>query len=669
MKKCNNSGIIKKLIFSSSNKTILNSKRIGLFRNGVGNNNINTTSFATFQLINKFIIEKRNFNSSLLLYTNNIINQQSNNNNHYSNKAFDQTKKENNNYHQQQQYFKNNKREIPWSTIKSLSLSLISLLGLTVSLSIYLINSSNFNEFIIEAEEQSINKKEEEEINQTLKEDEKKEENLPIYSLEEISKHNSLNNQVWVIFKGYVYNVTDFIASHPGGVEKIMLAAGKSIEPFWNIYQQHHTKEVYEILSEYKIGKLNQEEKEFLEKKHNKDKDNTNGLYANEPQRSPILNVNMAKPFNAETPPALLVDSFVTPNELFFVRNHLPVPKIDKDTYILTIEGEGLKDGPIQLTLDELKNISEYPKETLQVTLQCAGNRRTEYDSYKQTRGLGWTNAAIGNAEWSGIKLINLLKHYNISVDNLEQVIKHVHFEGMDTDGISTYAISIPADRALNDKADVLIAYEMNGKEIPIDHGYPVRAIVPGAIGARNVKWLSKIIFSKEECQSVWQQRDYKTFNPSTDWENVDFCKARAVHDSPIQSSICSPSHEGTIRKDEDIITIKGYAHSGGGKSIERVDITMDNGNTWLEAELQSERKEALYNRNYSWSLFKLDIPITDDMRGKDLTLCSKAMDSSYNVQPEGVKGIWNMRGILNNSWHCIKLNIENKEEEEEENT
>ncbi|KAG2383711.1 hypothetical protein C9374_004382 [Naegleria lovaniensis] len=479
---------------------------------------------------------------------------------------------------------------------------------------------------------------------------------LKYFTLEQVAQHDGSSKQagsIWVIFKGGVYDVTEFIEAHPGGTEKIMLAAGKSIEPFWNIYRQHHTKEVYEILEQYKIGELDPKDVQKLNELKAA-QENANDIYANDPKnRNPVLQVNMDKPFNAETPPSILVDKFITPNEVFFIRNHLPVPTLHADTYVLEILGEGIE-SPIKLTLNDLKNNDKLKHHTLTVALQCAGNRRTEMSCHKPPRGLGWTNAAVGNAQWTGVKLVDVLQLYGITEEKIlnEGKVKHVEFKGADTDGISSYAISIPVDRAMSDKADVLLAFKMNGEDIPIDHGYPVRAIVPGAIGARNVK---------TECQSVWQQKDYKTFAPSVDWDTADFSKASAVHDAPVQSSICSPSPNIPIK--DDTVLVKGYALAGSGNGIERVDITTDHGKTWYSADL--ERDPLKYNRNYGWTLWRVEIPVTDEHRKTgEMNICSKAVDSAYNVQPEDVKSIWNIRGILNNTWHCVNYKVHRHDDE-----
>ncbi|KAF0973115.1 hypothetical protein FDP41_008619 [Naegleria fowleri] len=467
-----------------------------------------------------------------------------------------------------------------------------------------------------------------------------KTENLQYFTLDQVAQHCSKQaGGIWVIFKGGVYDVTEFIEAHPGGTEKIMLASGKSIEPFWEIYRQHHTKEVYEILEQYKIGKLDPKDVQKLNELK-ASQENANDIYANDPKnRNPILQVNMDKPFNAETPPSILVDKFITPNEVFFIRNHLPVPKLDADTYLLEISGLGIET-PIKLTLNDLKNNEKLKHHTLTVALQCAGNRRTEMSCYKPPRGLGWTNAAVGNAQWTGVKLIDVLKLYGITEEKIlnEGKVKHVEFKGADTDGISSYAISIPVDRAMSDKADVLLAFKMNGEDIPIDHGYPVRAIVPGAIGARNVKWVTKIVLSDTECQSVWQQKITKLLLPL-------------------------PSPNIPIK--DDTVIVKGYALAGSGNGIERVDVTTDNGKTWYSADM--EREPLKYNRNYAWSLWKVEVPVSDEHKSTgEMKICSKAVDTAYNVQPEDVKSIWNIRGILNNTWHCVNYKVQNDSDGED---
>lgn len=224
------------------------------------------------------------------------------------------------------------------------------------------------------------------------------------------------------------------------------------------------------------------------------------------------------------------------------------------------------------------------------------------------------------------------------------------------------YEASIPLPKAMDPRGDVILAYEMNGQTLPRDHGFPLRVVCPGIVGARNVKWLSRITVSDSESDSHWQQNDYKGFSPSTDWDTVDFTKSPAIQDMPITSAICTPQPgQQIIRNKNGTVTVKGYAWSGGGKKIVRVDLTADGGKTWHVAKLKHDTKENddtsnLYGRNWAWALWTIDIPVAAD--ATNIEIWSKAVDSSYNVQPETFENTWNLRGMLSNAYSRVKVNV-----------
>jgi sulfite oxidase len=176
---------------------------------------------------------------------------------------------------------------------------------------------------------------------------------LPTFTMNQVKEHNSLEKGVWIVYKNGVYDITKFIESHPGGSEKIILAAGASIEPFWSIYAVHHKNEVYEILEELRIGNLCEKDIE-AQKEANKASANSNDAFQNEPTRHPLLKIVSQKPFNAETP-SQLNDSLVTPNELHFKRNHLPVPKINIEDFKLEISSVLDNGNSKTLTIEDLK--------------------------------------------------------------------------------------------------------------------------------------------------------------------------------------------------------------------------------------------------------------------------------------------------------------------------
>lgn len=212
----------------------------------------------------------------------------------------------------------------------------------------------------------------------------------------------------------------------------------------------------------------------------------------------------------------------------------------------------------------------------------------------------------------------------------------------------------------MDPRGDVILAYEMNGQPLPRDHGYPLRVIVPGIAGARNVKWLGRIYVSKSESNSHWQQNDYKGFSPSTDWDTVDFSKSPPIQHMPVISAVCAPiSLEKVKINSNGCIPVKGYAWSGGGNKIVRVDVTTDGGKTWHVANLQNESNKSDYSsseRHWSWALWKIDVPV--EKGAKQAEIWVKAVDSNYNVQPETFDNIWNLRGVLNNAYHRVKVNL-----------
>ncbi|CAA6667885.1 unnamed protein product [Spirodela intermedia] len=366
--------------------------------------------------------------------------------------------------------------------------------------------------------------------------------------------------------------------------------------------------------------------------------------YSLEPQRHPSLRINAKEPFNAEPPRAALVSSYITPVDLFFKRNHGPIPIVsDIDRYRVSVGG--LVGKSIHLSMADIRKL---PKYTVTATLQCAGNRRTAMSKRRKVRGVGWDVCALGNAIWGGARLCDVLELVGISKNSSATVNggKHVEFISVDMcveENGGPYKASIPLRQATNPDAEVLLAYEMNGEVINRDHGYPLRAVVPGVIGARSVKWLDSIKIIKEECQGFFMQKDYKMFPPIVDWHNIIWPTRKPQMDFPVQSAICSLNDDDVV--DSNKITVTGYAVSGGGRGIERADISVDGGKTWFEARRQQKPGD-----RWAWVLFSADVEVPADAE-----IVAKAVDSAANVQPEDVGTIWNLRGILNTSWHRVR--------------
>lgn len=442
-----------------------------------------------------------------------------------------------------------------------------------------------------------------------------------------------------------------------------MRACGGSVDPYWKIFSIHQKPEVYDILKDFYIGEIDERD---LDVNGHVDWNVLGDEAANhviddpfkhDPERDASLIVRTAKPCNAETPGSLLTD-FLTPIRLFFVRNHLWVPQTHESPQSLTIE---LSDGEEKTySVAELKQ--KFKEHTITATLQCAGNRRSHMSKAAPgpTSGLQWDIGAIGTAEFSGVRLRDVLCDSGYSVEGDcpapkqcedEDADQHIHF----TSPGDTYSASIPLQTALNPQADVLLAWNMNGEPINRDHGGPLRAIVPGTTAARSVKWLGKISISCEEASSQWQKRDYKCFGPNikqTDVCGDDWDAAQAIQETPVQSAITNVLKANG----SDKTTVQGFAFSGGGRAIVRVDVSADGGKTWKQADLQ--RDKAKGSRRWAWTLWSIDMLKDETKAGQESEFVVKAIDEAYNTQPESFDSTWNFRGLCANAWHSLQATV-----------
>jgi len=245
------------------------------------------------------------------------------------------------------------------------------------------------------------------------------------------------------------------------------------------------------------------------------------------PSSSVGLIIRQKEPTNLETP-LDQADSYLTPTELFYIRSHFPAPKLELASYELHIDGAVRR--PLSLSYQQLRDM---PSETRVATLECAGNSRVFL--VPQVSGAQWELGAVGNAEWTGVPLAALLERAGLEEDACEIVL-----EGADRGtpkeepvppGQISYSRSLPRDKAL--QREVLIAYQMNGRDLPLNHGYPVRAVVPGHYGMASVKWLTHVHAVREPFRGYWQTSDYGY------WEYVDGRpERRALGEMKLKSEI-----------------------------------------------------------------------------------------------------------------------------------
>ncbi|KAJ9648805.1 hypothetical protein H2199_000718 [Coniosporium tulheliwenetii] len=464
--------------------------------------------------------------------------------------------------------------------------------------------------------------------------------------LAEVHAHGPGADSIWVTKGTNVYDITDWVPSHPGG-EVILRAAGGSIDPYWKIFSIHQKQDVYDILEQYLIGTIDPQDLADGQVPS----EHVPNPFASDPERDPRLRMHSERPCNAETPASEL-GTFITPNEVFYVRNHLWVPDLgNPEDYNLTIE---LYDGTEKkYTLQDLRD--KFQEHTITATLQCSGNRRSHMTANaRMTNGLQWDVGAIGNAEWTGVRLRDVLADAGYSVDDIPKDVKHVQFSA-----VEAYGASIPIAKAADRFGDVLLAYKMNGEALPPDHGFPLRVLVPGNVAARSVKWVNKITLSDEESPSQWQRRDYKCFGPN-EGPNPNWDAARSIQEMPVQSAITSlrqvSSHSPQARKwmhvyglEEDSVLLEGYAFSGGGREIIRVDISADDGRSWHQAELlEAETKGS---KAWAWRRWRFIIP--NSQAGKVFVV--KAVDEAYNTQPDSYEPHFNFRGNLTSGWQRVE--------------
>ncbi|KAJ4292849.1 hypothetical protein N0V88_005507 [Collariella sp. IMI 366227] len=481
---------------------------------------------------------------------------------------------------------------------------------------------------------------------------------LPRYRLADIRKHDASSPEPWVIFEDKVYNITEWVAAHPGG-DVILRAAGASIEPYWNIFTIHKTQYVRDILQQYLVGFIHIAD---LGPNGLPPADTVEDPFVTDPVRDPRLITHTAKPRNAEPPNEELDRTFQTPNEMFYVRHHMWVPTVEEaEKHVLAIE---LPDGDIKnYTLADLK--TKFPLHRVTAVLQCSGNRRNDMTRHAgKTNGLQWGVGAISNAEWEGVRLSDILADAGLKVldttaptregnpatpddEHVDANQMHVQFTGLEA-----YGASIPLAKALDPRGDVLLAFGMNGETLPRDHGFPLRAVVPGHVAARSVKWLSKIVISDEESHSQWQRRDYKSFGPN-EGANPDWDRAVSIQEMPVTSAITGvwvgdcvrrgrvpwmgntthdtktshgskildmaasaspqihlfhPESPCPLHPADEPVALQGYAYSGGGRAIARVDVSLDGGKTWDQAELVDDCATpgaCLGNKTWFWKRWR----------------------------------------------------------------
>ena len=313
-----------------------------------------------------------------------------------------------------------------------------------------------------------------------------------------------------------------------------------------------------------------------------------------------------------------------------------------------------------------MDDIVAMPSHELPVLLVCAGNRRKEENMLKQTIGFSWGPSAAATSVWKGVPLWRML--HAVGITEPTEAAQYVCFRGpvkelpKGEDG--SYGTSIPMHMALDPASDVLVAYEQNGARLSVDHGFPVRVIIPGWIGGRMIKWLVEIKVSATPSDNFYHFNDNRILPPEIDAERATaegwwYKPEYIFNELNINSVIASPAHDEVLRIERSAnlqpYTMRGYAYTGGGRPVTRVEVSIDGGITWQLTKLTSTAKPTKYGRHWCWVFWELEL----DARALLLTreVCCRAWDAGNNTQPRSIT--WNVMGMGNNCYFTVRVHPE----------
>ncbi len=311
------------------------------------------------------------------------------------------------------------------------------------------------------------------------------------------------------------------------------------------------------------------------------------------------------------------------PNERFFVRDHTLTPTIDASTWRLSVFGTGLKDAPdlAHAVQFSYADILRMPSHTVTCFVECAGNGRSYFASQQGTpiAGTQWHLGAIGVAEWRGVRLSEVLKRAGIQKNAVD-----VMPSGLDptvvSGGVDAGHVRrpMPVSKALD--GDVLLAYEMNGEPLPLDHGFPLRAIVPSWVGIANIKWIGQIEVSATPLFSLWNTTQYRMIGPTYPLDSPPLTNQTIKSAFELARGATFPVG---VRQE-----LTGRSWTGTGKDIHEVEISTDGGASWDKAQVTGPKHDE------AWAQWKFKWTPTAP---GSLNLMARATDKDGTTQPDTV--------------------------------
>lgn len=352
-------------------------------------------------------------------------------------------------------------------------------------------------------------------------------------------------------------------------------------------------------------------------------------------QKNPAMKMHSERPLTASLP-AELHDFDVTPTDRMFVRNNLLTPDLDAAKHVLRVSG--LVDKSIELSLADLKKL---PSFTTQAMVECAGSGRTGYTP--TPRGTPWPpTGGMGCPTWTGVSLAEVLKLAGVKANAV-----HVAFSGDDPGPVPTapkVIRSVPLWKAM--ERHTMIAWGMNGADLPKVHGYPLRVVVPGWAGSASTKWVSGIEVLDAPFKGTYMDDSYRM--PPYPIAPGEKMPAGAVITEgwPVKSMITSPAPNERY-KAGGLVAVRGSAWAGE-NGIDKVELSFDEGVSWERARLAARRDK------YAWRRFGLDVPVN---KVGYMTILARATDDKGNVQP--LVPAWNPLGYFWNGVHRVGVIVE----------
>jgi sulfite oxidase len=345
--------------------------------------------------------------------------------------------------------------------------------------------------------------------------------------------------------------------------------------------------------------------------------------------------VHEQEPFNAETGLTALAEDPVTAVDAFYVRGHGTVPEIDPARWRLRVGGAVERE--LDLSLETLREA--LPERDVTATLQCAGNRRAGLIAIRDIPGEApWGPGATGTATWTGVALADVLELARPS-----DAAAHVGFEGADVsteaEPVQRFGGSIPLEKAC--RPEVLLAWAMNGKPLPPVHGAPLRVVVPGYIGARSIKWLQRIELRPDPWPGYFQHVVYRLLpEDGTPGPGVGIPLGLVA----LNADVLAPADGDTVPAGP--VEVRGYAFAGGERHVARVDVSIDGGATWSQAELLDDLGP------WAWRHWRLTVELSPG----EQEILVRAWDSSAATQPEDEAALWNPKGYVNNARPRVRV-------------